>query len=261
VVVEGTAEEPRFPMSVETFLRNADQLLSRSDIILSRSPTFSSWLIRFATGGFFSHAALVFLVPKPEDGFDNTFILESISSGVGLANLRDYIDRRKGHSDIVVRRLERPWFDEATRAQVRGRMLNHVNARYDYGRAIRMGLSFLFGLQLGYARMAKGGRKSMDVAVRQTRRQRTKWVPPQFVCSGFVQYGFAEAAHHGHHPLRDVLFRPDLDQQDRQGLLAVTPEDIATTAQLTWLYAITRGRVYRVTTYDEAKAIISRAKR
>ena len=84
-----SAAELHFPMSVETFLKHAETLLMRSYVILSRSPTVSSWLIRIATGGFFSHAALVFLVPKPDDGFENTFVLESISAGVGLANLRD----------------------------------------------------------------------------------------------------------------------------------------------------------------------------
>jgi hypothetical protein len=248
-------------MSVESFLKHADVLLQRSDIILSRSPTLSSRLIRAATGGFFSHAGLVFLVPKPEDGFDSTFVLESVSSGVGLANLRDYIDRKRGHSDIVIRRLDAPWFDDAMRAQVRGRMLNHVKARYDYGRVFRMALSVLFGLQLGYSRMAKGQDQSMPDAVRKTRRRRAKWVPPQFICSGFVQYGFAEAARRHRHPVREVLFREDLDARDQQGLLAVTPEDIATSGRLTWLYAITRGRVHLVSSYEEAKAVISGAKR
>ena len=255
-----SAEDLRFPISVETFLKHADVLLKRSDVILSRSPTFMSWLIRAGTGGFFSHAALVFLVPKPDDGFDGTFVLESISAGVGLANLRDYIDRKRGHSDIVIRRLEAPWFDDALRAQVRGRMLNHLKAPYDYGRVFRLTLSFLFGLQLGYSRMAKGKDESMEDAVEKTSRRKARWVPPQFICSGFVQYGFAEALRRRRLSVRHVLFRPDLDPDDRQAFLAVTPEDIATTDKLTWLYAITRGKVHRVATYDQAKAIISAAR-
>lgn len=253
-----SAKEPRFPMSVETFLKHAETLLMRSDVILSRSPTFSSWLIRLATGGYFSHAALVFLVPKPDDGFENTFVLESISSGVGLANLRDYIDRKRGHSDIVIRRLEAPWFDDFLRSQVRGLMLDHVKAKYDYGRVFRMALSFLFGLRLGYSRMSKGKSRSMPEAVMRTHRGRAKWVPPQFICSGFVQYGFAEALRRNGLPMSHAIFKDDLSGTARSELLAVTPEDIATTAKLTWLYAIRRGMVHRVASYDEAKRLISK---
>ncbi len=151
-----TSEELRFPMPVEKFLRHAGRFLLRSDVILSRSPTLSSWLIRFGTGGYFSHAALVFLVPKPEEGFTNTFLLELVSAGVGLANLREYVDRKRGHSDLVIRRLNAPWFNDQLRAQVRGLMLDHVKAGYDYGIILRMALSVLFGLRFGLSRVAKG---------------------------------------------------------------------------------------------------------
>lgn len=255
-----SAVELHFPMSVETFLKHAETLLMRSDVILSRSPTVSSWLIRIATGGCFSHAALVFLVPKPDDGFENTFVLESISSGVGLANLRDYIDRKRGHSDIVIRRLEAPWFDDRLRSQVRGLMLDHVKAKYDYSKVIRLALAFLFGLRLGYSRVSKGKSRSMADAVQRTRRSRARWVPPQFICSGFVQFGFAEALRRNDLPMEDVLFKTGLDKSDRAGILAITPEDIATSDRLVWLYAIKAGRVHRVASYAAAKSIISGVK-
>jgi hypothetical protein len=246
-----SAVELQFPMPVETFLKHA-----------LRDPLSGEiGKIRLATGGFYSHAALIFLVPKPEEGFDNSFVLESISSGVGLANLRDYIDRKRGHSDIVILRLEAPWFNDELRSQVRGLMLDHVKAGYDYGKVFRLGLSFLFGLQLGISRVAKGKRRSMEDAVRRTRKRRSHGVPPQFICSGFVQYGFAEAARRNRLPVRDALFKDGLDPNDWQQILTVTPEDIATSDKLDWLYAITRGKVYRATTYAEAKAIISHAKR
>lgn len=249
-------------MPVEKFLRHADLFLLRSDVILSRSPTLSSWLIRLGTGGFFSHAALVFLVPKPEEGFTNTFLLESVSAGVGLANLREYVDRKCGHSDLVIRRLNAPWFSDPLRSQVRGLMLDHVKAGYDYGIVLRMALSVLFGLRLGLSRVAKGRGRSMADAVEKThRRRRRRWVPPQFICSGFVQYGFAEALRRNKLHVADVLFRPGISQTDSSAMMAVTPEDIATCDRLDWLYAITGGKVYEVASYDEAKRIISAAKR
>lgn len=255
-----TSEEPHFPMPVEKFLRHADLFLLRSDVILSRSPTLSSWLIRLGTGGFFSHAALVFLVPKPEEGFTNTFLLESVSAGVGLANLREYVDRKRGHSDLVIRRLNAPWFSDPLRSQVRGLMLDHVNAGYDYGIVLRLALSILFGFRLGLSRVAKGQDGSMADAVEKTHRRRRRWVPPQFICSGFVQYGFAEALRRNKLRAADVLFRPGISPTDSSAMLAVTPEDIATSDRLDWLYAITRGKVYQVASYDEVKRIISGAK-
>lgn len=251
-----SADLPSFPMSVAQFLRHADVFLQRSDIVLSRSDTVSSWLIRFATGGFFSHAALVFLVPKPEDGYYNTFLLESVSSGVGLANLRDYLDRRHGRNDLVIRRLTAPWFDDKMQTQVRGLMLDHVKASYDYGSVFRLALSMLFGIQLGWSRMAKGGEKSMADAVKKTHHRRTRWVPPQFICSGFVQYGFVRAAMRARKSVRQVLFRDDLDPRDLSGILATTPEDIATTSKLEWLYVITRGKVHCAPDYETAKRLI-----
>jgi hypothetical protein len=247
-------------MSVEVFLDHADLLLKRSDIVLSRSPTLASKLIRWGTGGFFSHAALVFLVPKPQEGFVSTFVLESISSGVGLANLRDYIDRKHGHSDIVVRRLEALWFTEDRRAELRGLMLERVKARYDYGRVFRLALSSLFGIQLGYERLRTSAVSAMGRTVRRARRRKANWVPPQFICSGFVQYGFAEIARRYKVPEKEISFSGELKLTE-EDILAITPEDIAKTARLQWLYAITRGRVYRVTTYEEAKAVISGGKR
>jgi hypothetical protein len=101
-----------FPMRVKAFLESETPFLQRGDIVLSRSPTLSSWAIRAATGGYFSHAALVFLVPQPDDGLNNAFLLESTSAGVGLANLQTYVGGRHPGADIAVLRFEEPGVDE-----------------------------------------------------------------------------------------------------------------------------------------------------
>jgi hypothetical protein len=63
----------KFPMTAKQFLANAEHYLQRSDIILSRSPTFTSWLICATTNSPFSHAALVFLLPPTENGLTTPF--------------------------------------------------------------------------------------------------------------------------------------------------------------------------------------------
>ncbi len=248
-----------FPMRAKAFLEAETPYLQRGDIVLSRSPKLSSWAIRATTGGYFSHAALVFLVPQPDEGFNNAFLLESTSAGVGLANLQTYIGGRHPHADIAVLRLESPGCDEHYFKQVRGLMLDHVKSGYDYGRVLNLGLSLNFGLRLGWSRLSKGGQGSMREAIRRTRTRYIKWVPPQFICSGFIQYGFVEAMKRADRSAAPVLFKEGLSEHDRDGILAVTPDDIAQSPKLVWKYVVRRGWVYEVRDYANARKVISGA--
>lgn len=241
--------------AVRSFLENAELHLRVGDIVLSRSPTFTSWLIRWATGSKFSHAALVFLVAKPDEGFTSSFLLESVQGGVGLANLRDYIGGKRPHADVVVLRLEGEGLTEDYFRKVRGLMLDHVKSGYDFGRVMRLGLSAMFGARLMGAKISKGSQRSMKDAIRRTRRRLHNWVPPQFICSGFIQYGLAKAAEL-QDIKTDVMLREGLSRTDRDGILAVTPEDVARSPRLTWRYAIRRGWVHRVSDYDEALKVL-----
>ncbi len=246
------APEKQMAVTVKRFLLDADTHLQRGDIILSRSPTFNSHFIRFATNSQFSHAAMVFLTPKKEEGYNNTFVLESTSAGVGLSNLKDYV-LGKTRSEVVVLRLQHRQADEAFFKSVRGLMLDHVKSGYDFGRAVRIALSVVFGLRLVGSRFIKGSHKSMRNAVAGTRRRMMRnWVPPQFICSGFIQYGLVEAARRADLDVDAVLLRDNLSSRDRDGILAVTPEDFAKSTKLTWLFAIRRGFAHRVENYDEA---------
>jgi hypothetical protein len=242
-------------ITVKQFLADAHEHLRVGDIILSRSPTLISWLIRFATGSRFSHAALVFVVARPEEGFNSTFLLESVKSGVGLANLRDYIGGRNPHADIVVLRLEGARLDESYFKKVRGLMLDHVKSGYDFSRVMRMGLSTAFGFRLGWAKVRKGPTASMRDAIARTRKRLIRWVPPQFICSGFIQYGLAKAAELQNLET-NVMLKEGLSADDREGILAVTPEDLARSKLLTWRFAIRRGWVHGVDNYDKALKVL-----
>ncbi|MBL8791963.1 MAG: hypothetical protein JNM45_15840 [Rhizobiales bacterium] len=244
-------------ISVKSFLANAEQHLRVGDIILSRSSTFSSRAIRWATGSAFSHAALVFLVAHPDEGFTSSFLLESVRGGVGLCNLRDYVGGRTPHAEIVVLRLEGEQFTEGYFKKVRGLMLDHVKSGYDYGRVMRLGLSTVFSLRLGWFTISKGKRRSMEHAVSTTSRKLHKWVPPQFICSGFIQYGLAKAAEILG-ITANVMLKDGLSPDDRDGILAVTPEDVARSPRLTWRFAIRRGWVHQVRSYDEALKRVAR---
>lgn len=249
------------PIAVTKFLGKGENDLRRGDIILSRSNTVMSWLIRKATRSDFSHAALVFLVPKHEQGFTSTFVLESTRRGVGLARLEDYVDRTRGHSDVAILRLEGKGFDSGYFRKVRGLMLNNINAGYDHWRIVRIGLSLLFGLKLGWQVLRRPEEGAMREAIRQTRRNRRhKWVPPEFICSGFIQYGLVKAA-----PTaalkRAALLKPGIDYQEDDALFSVMPEDIARASNLSWHWAIARGRAKRIASHDEALAFMNAATR
>jgi hypothetical protein len=252
-------QEPKFPMTVREFLDRAEELLLPGDVVLSRSRTFYSWLIRMATGSPFSHAALVFLLPRRQEQLGSVFLLEAVSQGVGLANLRSYV-HGNGRSQIVVKRLNHPWVDEAFRKQVGGIMLDCVHAGYDYSLALRLGLGVMFSLRLGLSKFSRGSRGSMRRAVERTKMQVIKWIPPQFICAGFVQYGFVQAQLRRGGEADEVIFRSDVALGDRDKLLAITPEDLALTDKLDWVYVIRNGWAYRVGDYAAAKKIMSSAR-
>jgi Permuted papain-like amidase enzyme, YaeF/YiiX, C92 family len=249
----------KFPMTTKQFLIHAERLLQRGDIILSRSPTFTSWLIRVATNSPFSHAALVFLLPQTENGLNNTFLLESVKAGVGIANLKNYVEG-KSRSQIAIRRLEQPWADDAFQKQVGGIMLDYVHAGYDFSKALKIGFSFLFGARLGWSKLSGEPNESMRTAVKRTKRKKRNWIPPQFICGGFIQYGFLQAQLRRGGDSDEVIFRDGLTAHDYDELLAITPEDIATTEKLSWAYVIRNGWVHRVNSYDQARRIISSVK-
>lgn len=254
----GRVSEPaEFPMTSKEFLTKADNFLQRGDIVLSRSPTFLSWLIRHTTGSSFSHAALVFFVAEPEAGYHSTFLLESVRSGVGLANLRNYLAGRHPKTEIAVLRLADAAYGEAFFKDVRRLMLDHVKSGYDFNTVWRLGLSAVFGMRLTWSRLRLGNATAMQDAMARTKARVNKWIPPQFICSGFIQYGLVKAAVRAGLPTVPVIFREGLDERSGNALLAVTPEDLATTRKLRWLFVARRGWVYRAYNLEDGELTIS----
>ena len=248
---------PRFPMRVKEFLAHADQFLKRGDIVLSRSATFYSWLIRIATNSPFSHCALVFLLPQPAEQFHNTFLVQSVKNGVGLASLRSYVFSKSERNQMAIKRFNQSWADDEFQKQVGGIMLDYINAGYDFNRALKVDFTFLFSITLGWFKIFGSSNTSMSDAVKRTKRRSRSWIPPQFICGGFVQYGFLQAQERRGGNPQDVIFRDGLSEYDRDELLAVTPKDIAQTPKLEWAYIIRKGWVHEVKTYAEARKLIS----
>ncbi len=253
------------PVPVQDFL--AQNQLRRADIVLCRGKkSLFSRLIRWATRSHFSHAAIVFVIPSQDKGFDNTFLMESVTSGVDITDIRHYaIDEWRSY-DLAIKRLEAPWFAtgpgaEDFRRLVRGCMLNFVKADYDYLNVWRIAVEvvrrFVFGVRVRFGGLEPTLRKAYA---------KGQLAPGSFICGGFVQYGFYDAVKRlvdadrlTDAELAEVVFNPKASARpDTPTLLSTTPEDLAQAEQLSWKYVIIDRYVYEVADKEEAYALIAR---
>lgn len=244
-------------------MKDAHLYLNRCDVVLCSGRSPFSRLIRWATKSRFSHAAMVFLIPDKQQGFDNTFILESNSKGVDLTNLRYYLVDQANSYDIAIKRLEAKWFDVDVRKQVRGHMLNFIKAKYDFRTLSKLGgttlRQILFGIQRGLRR------KSFEDALRNTK---DEFVPGRFICSGFVQYGFCATVERLEDDdklpagaLQQVAFKEGVSSSsDGATILSTTPADLAKSDKLNWKYVAIQGEVHRVTGEAEVTRLFARAR-
>jgi len=267
------ATEEIWPMPVEDFL--AGNYLERSDVVLTRRDwDLASWAIRWATNSPFSHAALVFTGPQFESGFSNTFVIEAGTGGVDLTDLRDYIADKS--SFLAIKRFKKEWFDEPKQSRVRGLLLDKIKANYNFWAIGHIARNIWFGVE----RSMRGDEEAI-----RTFRER-EWTPPnEYICSGLVQIGFVEAVLEyiksdrlPPSALKEVVFQsvaatrlPDEDDwqyldgesskttavlfrnQNFDVLESVTPEDLATSKKLEWLYMIKNGLVYKADSYDDVR--------
>jgi hypothetical protein len=279
VTPTGTGDSDGWPIPVAEFLSGTH--LNRADVILTRKHwDLRSWLIRWATRGTFSHSAMVFLVPHQENGFNNTFVIESASKGVDLKNLASYLNDKR--QVVGIKRLNGSWFDERAQSLVRGRMLNSIQSSYSYATLLRLGLAFFNELAFGIKARIWGARSAI-----QGRRRRTLEPPSAFICSGLVQLGYlnavAEQVAMGYllpQRVGEVVFQEDVasflpkdwsqfsdaEQYEimwdfvagfQDVLEAVTPEDLAVSSHLEWVYVIRDGFAYKVNSQEHAHEMLA----
>lgn len=263
-----------WPMKLEEFMQGG--WLQPSDIVLSRkNGDVVSRLVRWVTKSHFSHSALVYVTPRFDPNYNNTFVIEAGTRGVDLANFARYVTDER--SVAAVLRLDRPWFEGEIRGRVRGLVLNYIDAGYDYGRVLQILQNAWFRVK----RTVAGHRRAV-----QTYTAKGRTAPTKFICSGFVQIGFVEAVAEliaagklERGALKQVVFTPsgrsalpdELDalsaeefkrmledfEADTQDLLeGVTPQDLAKSTQLQWLYVLRDGVAYRVTDAKEAQQLL-----
>ena len=261
-----------FPIDIDAFL--AGGYLRRADIVLVRGTSLFSKAIRFATRSPFSHAALIFLIPDPESGFERTFLIEAVPKGIKITGIADLVGAGpvgNPEKSIAVLRFERDWFDETIQKLVRGRMLDFVHAGYDWSTIVGILRSLLWGALFGAEQFRAVVRGALQKGY-----EKRRVVPANFICSGLVQYGFLRTIFDLSDregtviPIGDVvdaIFNPRLTGVDPGDiiagspaalaeLLATTPDQISRAPSLTWKYVVAKGTVHATASRDEAVAIL-----
>jgi hypothetical protein len=245
-------------MTVEEFL--AGDHVRRADIVLCRGKkSLFSRLIRWATRSYFSHAALVFVTPNRDENFNSIFLIESVTSGVDLTDLRHYVVDHVSDYDVAILRYEAPWFTDDHACLIRGIMLDFIKAEYDFNTVWQIAWAVVKRLAFCVQARVAGLQSTLERTYAEGR-----LAPGQFICSGFVQYCFYDAidrmVRRGSLPdayRSEVLFRPGLQVPPEHAmLLSTTPEDLASSPLLSWRYLIVRGTVHRVDSRDEAYTLL-----
>lgn len=228
-------------MSIKEFLQGKH--LRRGDIVLcsGRAGKFSK-LIRWGTKSYFSHAALVFVVPHDEEDFNKAFVIESVGKGIDLTDLNHYLE--SDDYDIAIKRLEKDWFEERGAVlpkKIRGYMLDFIKDNYDFIMILRIALSII------YSRFIRREEASFEELLLKLL-EKDKILPSGFICSGFVQHGYyktiereVEAGKLSKKHLQDVIFHPSSNgKSNKPRRLATSPKELALSDKLEWKFASRR---------------------
>jgi hypothetical protein len=202
------------------FLQSNDEgpHLRVSDVVvrtnLDPAQIFSRF-IRMATNSQWSHSALLYLINDPPMGFDNTFLVEAMTSGVRVASWRNEVVPFNNFT-VGIRRPRLDWYVETPREiskhdatdpedvigidylrHIRGMAIDQINNLYDHNivweltslyiervaREHLTGIPLIAEAAAGAANMFKHWEEDSAKAESMFR----------FICSGLVQYCFFEA--------------------------------------------------------------------
>ena len=241
--------------------------LKRVDVLLTRSKrSLLGWLIRFGTKSYWNHAAMVYLIQNKEDGYHNTFIIESGGAGIDIHNIGCYFKAPK-RCDVGIKRLNMEWFQSGKvdyPRKVRGLALQEIDDKYDYRMILSIARRILRQLILGFMFPILRFQPTERRRARQPKVAKIFNVNA-YICSGFVQWSYytavasaLEGDHSGNAKLEDVLFNEALrtESVDEDLLLSTTPADIASCKELSWKYIIKDGVVWDVASEEDVEAIL-----
>jgi hypothetical protein len=194
------------------FLQQSDEgpHLRVADVVLRanmKATEIFSGLIRFATNSAWSHSAVLYLINDPPQGFDNTFLVEAMTTGVRVASWRNEVEPPEQFT-VGIRRLNVDWYAETARdvskrdtddpedvkgigylRHIRGLALDQINELYNHNTIDELTALYVERVTKRY-RIPFASKLAGDIA--NYFKQRDESVL-RFICSGLVQYSFFEA--------------------------------------------------------------------
>src|SRR5579859_111945 len=194
------------------FLQMSDEgpRLRVSDVVvrvnLDPGQVFSGF-IRMATNSQWSHSSLLYLINDPPQGFDNTFLVEAMTTGVRVASWRDEVIPPEQFT-VGIRRLNVDWYAETARdtakrdaddpedvkgigylRHIRGLALDQINQLYNHNTVDELTALYIERVTKRY-NIPVISKLAGDVA--NYFKQQDESVL-RFICSGLVQYSFFAA--------------------------------------------------------------------
>jgi len=241
--------------------------LKRADILLAHSKG-SCWggLIRIGTHCYWNHAFILYMVRDPDQGYDETLIIDPRMGVIHLDNIAHYLGNPRRY-DLAVKRLDKEWFQNDSNVgglsfcqTLCGIALREVADKSDT-RIVRISRGVLRQVRLAYRfirrriKYPKPGKKRLSPITKRL-------MISAYGCGGFIQWSYYLAVSRileesqDKNRLQDVTFNPRLIEPIRQyDLLSVTPADLARSDKLSWKYVVKDGVVWAVSSKEEVVSI------
>ncbi len=187
-----------------------------SDVVLranQKTTDVFSRLIRFGTNSNWSHTALLYLLSDPHQGFDNTFLVEAMTTGIRVASWRNEVMPFEQFT-VGIRRLPLDWYVETPQEaashnphdpedthgiaylrHIRGMAVDQINNLYDQD--VIDELTALYVKRLAdYYHVRTLSDVANNIAqwfAKRDAQHNLDSSVTRFICSGLVQYSFFAA--------------------------------------------------------------------
>ncbi len=202
------------------FLQTSDEgpYLRVSDVVvrvnLDPNQIFSRF-IRMATNSQWSHSSLLYLISDPPNGFDNTFLVEAMTTGVRVASWRNEVVPFNTFT-VGIKRPRLDWYVETPREinkhdpsdpedvvgidylrHTRGMAIDQINNLYDHNVVWQLTALYIERVArehlAGIPLIADAAARAADIFKRWDEDTSKSEPVFRFICSGLVQYSFFEA--------------------------------------------------------------------
>ena len=202
------------------FLQHSEEgpYLRVSDVVLrvNHDPKeIFSRLIRVATNSQWSHSALLYLINDPPKGFDNTFLVEAMTTGVRVASWRNEVYPPEQFT-VGIKRPRIDWYAETPRdvakhvsddpedvdgidylRHVRGIAVDQINGLYDHNAVHELTALYIERVARrhlpGIPQIAEAAAGAADLFKKWDEDSSNANNILRFICSGLVQYSFFAA--------------------------------------------------------------------